>query len=495
MRQLRRQERTLQREVQQQQRLQQQQQQSAEGGQQRLQQLRQQAKEGKLNRTDRRELRQLQRAQRVEQRQQQRAQTNQPRLQQLQQQAEQGRLNRSQRRELRRLQRAQQQFDRQQALQPRQQQRALRARQVSPQQAVQGRFAARFRANAAADPDARRARRAARLAARAAWRLGLLATHVPWRGAVYWPYAYNDIFYYTFWPDAYDPGYWYYAYDDFFDGIFFPYGAPYVEYAYEGPYEGPYASVTTGSAPSRGSGTPGRLSQSARDFCKGQSTGITGWPFGQIEQAVNPTAEQKKLLDDLKKASHEAADRFEEACPDAVPLTPPGRLQAMTMRLQATLDAVKVVRPAMAAFYDSLSDEQKARFNEIGPDLAKQRQRTAGNGTQGPQADCSGEKAGLSNLPIERIEQAVQPTDAQYAALERLEDAMQKAVDTLREACPNATPMTPVGRLEVVQKRLEAMIEAGNTVRPALDDFYAALDDEQRAKFNRLGRQTAQSGG
>ena len=46
-----------------------------------------------------------------------------------------------------------------------------------------------------------------------------------------------------------------------------------------------------------------------------------------------------------------------------------------------------------------------------------------------------------------------------------------------------------------MQKRLEAMIEAANTVRPALEDFYASLNDEQKAKFNRLGRETAQSGG
>ena len=52
--------------------------------------------------------------------------------------------------------------------------------------------------------------------------LGLLAPYVPWRGPVYWPYAYNDVFYYTFWPEAYDPGYWAYAYDDFFDGMSSP---------------------------------------------------------------------------------------------------------------------------------------------------------------------------------------------------------------------------------------------------------------------------------
>ena len=89
----------------------------------------------------------------------------------------------------------------------------------------------------------------------------------------------------------------------------------------------------------------------------------------------------------------------------------------------------------------------------------------------------------------------MQPTKAQEASLDRLDDAMQKAVGVLREACPNTVPMTPVGRLEVMKQRLDAMIQAASTVRPALEDFYAALSDEQKAKFNRLSRQTAHSGG
>ena len=89
----------------------------------------------------------------------------------------------------------------------------------------------------------------------------------------------------------------------------------------------------------------------------------------------------------------------------------------------------------------------------------------------------------------------MQPTNAQGAGLDRLDNATQKAVGILRDACPNTVPMTPVGRLEVMKQRLDAMIAAANAVRPALEDFYASLTDEQKAKFNRLGRQTAQSGG
>jgi len=383
----------------------------------------------------------------------------------------------------------------QQQQQQQQQRGALRAQRVTAQQATQGRFASNFQANA--DPARRADRRAARLAARAAWQLGLLASYVPWHGPVYWPYAYNDVFYYTFWPDAYDAGYWAYAYDDMFDGIFFPDGAPYIQTAYAGPYEEPYARVTTGSVPSRNTrSAPGRVSQATREFCGEQAKGVTAWPIARIEEAVQPTSEQKALIENLKQAAADAAAQFKQSCPEAVPMTPPGRLQAMTMRLQATHDAVKTVRPALEAFYNSLSDEQKARFNEIGPDLAKQaKQSTADTTTQNAQASCSGEKAGLTSLTAERIEQNLQPNDAQTAALDRLDDAMQKAVTALQAACPTTIALTPVGRLEVMQKRLEAMIEAANTVRPALEDFYALLNNEQKAKFNRLGRETASSSG
>ena len=78
--------------------------------------------------------------------------------------------------------------------------------------------------------------------------------------------------------------------------------------------------------------------------------------------------------------------------------------------------------------------------------------------------------------------------------MDKLDEAMQKAVAILREACPNTIPQTPVGRLDVMQKRVEALIEAANAVGPALEEFYTSLNDEQKAKLNRLGRDTAQGG-
>ncbi len=74
----------------------------------------------------------------------------------------------------------------------------------------------------------------------------------------------------------------------------------------------------------------------------------------------------------MKSAGDKAAAEFKASCPSeaAFPLTPPGRLTAMTARVDATLEAVQTVRPALEKFYASLSDEQKERFNEIGPNNA-----------------------------------------------------------------------------------------------------------------------------
>jgi len=464
----------------------------------RLQQLQ---SKGRLNRAERRELSTLQRVQNAQQNQT--ATTGTVASNRLQQLQSKSRLSRSERRELRTLQRDERQNARQlqqqnapaaaATLQQNQQSRTLRTQAVSAQQATQGRFASGLSANAAAGSSRQFAgRRAARLAARTAWGLGLLAPYIPWYGPVYYPYAYDDMFYYTFWPDAYDPGYWAYAYDDMFDGVFFPDGAPYAAYAAEGPYAGPDGRITTGSAPSRPA-APGRVTQATRDFCADQAKGVTAWPLDQIAEAVRPNEDQKGLLENLRQASNEAAAKFKAACPDAVPMTPVSRLQAIIQRLQATDDAIQTVKPALVAFTNSLSDEQKARFNEVGAQLGQPKQRSA---TQSrPEANCSGEKAGISNLAVNRMEAAVRPTEAQGAALDKLDAAMQKAVEALNTACPNAIPQTPVGRLDVMQKRVEAMIDAANIVRPALEEFYTSLTDEQKAKLNRLGRETAQSGG
>jgi hypothetical protein len=43
-----------------------------------------------------------------------------------------------------------------------------------------------------------------------------------------------------------------------------------------------------------------------------------------------------------------------------------------------------------------------------------------------------------------------------------------------------------------MEKRLQAMIDAASTVKPALESFYTSLSNEQKARFDRIGRELAQ---
>jgi hypothetical protein len=341
---------------------------------------------------------------------------------------------------------------------------------ITPLAAQQGRFGSRFAG--------RTGNRFANVAAHRAWRRGHRAGFVAWYGPVFWPYAYSDIFDYAFWPYGYDDGFWDYAYDDFIDGLFWgEYGPPEI-YAYARP-AGPRVSYA-----------------GVQELCKQPGTGITTWPFAQIQRKVGLSDEQKQLLGDMRKAAADAAATFKASCPaeNAFPLTPPGRLTAMTGRLQATLDAVKVVQPALDKFYNSLSDEQKERFNALGPKRLANNAETAAALPQDKKS-CSEAKPGLASLPIEKIDEVVKPTGAQEDGLKRLQDATGMAVSLLQAACPEDTPLTPPGRLAAMEKRLQAMIDAASTVKPALDNFYSSLSNEQKARFDRIGRQLAESNG
>lgn len=102
---------------------------------------------------------------------------------------------------------------------------------------------------------------------------------------------------------------------------------------------------------------------------------------------------------------------------------------------------------------------------------------------------CTDSAAVLVSVPIQRIEEATRPTGPQQAALNELARAASRAVAILQAACPTRLPSTPTGRLAAMQSRLEAMLRAVETVAPALEAFYNALDDEQRAQFDSLDRE------
>jgi hypothetical protein len=302
------------------------------------------------------------------------------------------------------------------------------------------------------------------------WRHHHPITAVGWYGPLFWPYAYWDFIDYTFWPYAYDV-FWPYAYDDLYVGVFGP-------YAYEGP------AYAESSPSSRRTRRTRQESAAAAVVCNAQAPALANWPIQQIAETVKPDQTQQSALNDLKDATAKVVNVLQSACPDELPSTPTGRLEAIRQRTATMLLALSIVQPPLQQFYDLLNDEQKARFNLMTP-------QDKGAGASGTNLDLSqvcGEQAlkGTSP-PIEHIVQAVKPTDVQRTALDALNDATKKAADFLEANCPVDQTLTPPARVAAMEKRLNAMIEAIKIVQPALQSFYGSLTDEQKARFNQLG--------
>lgn len=103
---------------------------------------------------------------------------------------------------------------------------------------------------------------------------------------------------------------------------------------------------------------------------------------------------------------------------------------------------------------------------------------------------CHPSAAGFAQWRIDRIEQAIKPTDAQRAKFDEFKAASSKAAEALRNACPTDAPTTMIARMEAMEKRLDAMAAAAKTVRPALEAFYATLTDEQKARLDSNSRRS-----
>lgn len=299
--------------------------------------------------------------------------------------------------------------------------------------------------------------------------------HLGWIGPLFWPYAYGDFFYYALWPYDYadaDP-FWVYGYGDIYTALFSPYD--YQDYV-------------------QGPGAPARmatLTQNMAQSCDDEAAEVTGWPIDQIQSAVQPNPQQSALLDNLGNAVVEASHQIRTHCPTSVAFTPPARLDQMHERLQTLVGAVNLIEPPLTKFYDSLSDEQKARFNGIAPPNAPGNANAAANETNAGdkpnvQAQCN---ANVMAWPSDRIDSAIHPTDAQRGKSQALQSALSQAADTIKAACPSGAPATPPERLADAGKRLQAMLQGVETVQPALADFYNSLSDDQKARFNSMGRQ------
>jgi hypothetical protein len=116
------------------------------------------------------------------------------------------------------------------------------------------------------------------------------------------------------------------------------------------------------------------------------------------------------------------------------------------------LQALTLMQPPLQRFYDSLTDEQKARLNAINSEPQPVR---TGRGTLPPDLSqvCSGQATRAANVPTDRIVQTLKPTDSQRSALDALNEAATRAADFLKANCMEDPTLTPPGRVAAMEQR------------------------------------------
>ena len=275
-----------------------------------------------------------------------------------------------------------------------------------------------------------------------------------WFGPVFWPYFYGDVLTFALWPYVYNNAFWDYDVNALLD-IILSTGLHVTD---------THADDVFGV-----------------DVCGALAPGVPQLPVDRIEQTVHPIGSQIAGLHDLKSASLRASEFVATSCSSEIPQTPIGRLEMVERRLAAMTEIVQNLRTPLAEFYNSLTDEQRRRLdalptsNLVGPLEAQ--------GSTARAATLCDQRG--DNVPgiMQDILQTIQLNQQQQLAFDSVKAASSKAVSELKPSCPGEIASTIKDRLTAIDVRLRALVAAVNILRPAVVDFYAALDGEQKARF------------
>jgi LTXXQ motif family protein len=292
--------------------------------------------------------------------------------------------------------------------------------------------------------------------------------------AVFWPIAapdaFEDMLGYAFWPNEYGSQFWSHGPADILRAMTAPAAA--------------FASVDDGDRPSgrrlqAALVTTGSAATDSRASCIARVKDQAVRPLDRIAQTVTLMAAQREELNALRASVRAAIETETAACRADLPPTQPERLRAMIDGLWAMRYAEFRFRPALEAFYGSLTDAQKAQF-------AEEPQTVGSNDTAPaltPAAVCKQAMATGAN-PFDPIQRALRATDEQRKSLQMLYGASMEMAQFLTSTCPAETPSTPIARLDAASDRVIALLHAAMGIEPMLGEFYASLSDEQRRRFN-----------
>jgi hypothetical protein len=228
--------------------------------------------------------------------------------------------------------------------------------------------------------------------------------------------------------------------------------------------------------------------------CADQAAELKRMPFDFVARIVQTNGEQRSALDRVHSTANDAAEALSAACPKDTPAELGRRLDQLGRALDAIAASLATLRPALAAFYDTLNDEQKARLIAINfarkslPKSDRNGHETANgqvpNGSDPAQDPvCNRWIAILRSWPVRQVESGISLSDEQRASLYDLTAAIYRATSGLVDACPAEDHFTALGRLDARQRQLQALRHGVDAIQPVLSKFEDSLNDFQRTRL------------
>jgi hypothetical protein len=200
-----------------------------------------------------------------------------------------------------------------------------------------------------------------------------------------------------------------------------------------------------------------------------------------VDAVLELTDAQAQLLDKLGDALDGASGALTKSCPTEIPSAPIARLQLMDAQIGQLAAALGGVRQPLQDFQRALTDEQLARFAAM---IAASSASNAGSRPGNVAPGCSGDALSTTDRAMSLIDRTVQPTAEQREALNAAKAAFDMAASDLQADCSTPMPPTELGRLDMVEARLDTTRRALRSIRAALTNFEAKLSDEQKARLD-----------